>query len=679
MSRIAPLLASAALLAFPGLAPAQERDGAFELGEVVVTARRAALPGAEQTIVREDLDRLNLDRLTEALERAPGLTVTPGARGGPRAESRVYIRGFDGTQTVLSLDGVPFYSPFDGEPTDLARFTTFDLAAVEVIKGFGSALDGPNALGGRINLVSRRPDTPLEGEFRAVFDVDNAGETSGGRVSLQGGGTRGRVYAQAGASVIERDHWRLPDDYRPDGPRTLGGGGLSAGFLEDGGQRNRSQGRDLQFNGKLGFRPRAGDELAVFGWRQESQRGVPPYAGPPVRGQTFNFFDWPQWDRAGAAAAADLGLGPVRVAARAYVDTFQNRLLGFDDDRYASQALRVGRVFDSPYDDRALGGSLKATGEPWRGGRLGVAGHLRRDRHEETPNTLPGRETPTYRFEDLTRSLGVELNQTLAPGLSLSLGAAHQQREAEAAPDQQKGGASFPLAQAEATDAQAGLSWRPTEGGNWFAGVARKSRFASQFERYSYRLGAALPNPELRAERATHWQIGWRGTLRGAFVETALFRIEVEDAIQRVTATPTGVTQFRNVGAATHQGAEVSLRAGPFGLDYSYLDRRSEATPRVVLFGTPDHTLAAHADLALGERITFTPAVLAFSERNTSDLAGGEPVDGFVRADAKLSYRLRDDAQLEMAVHNLFDELYELDRGYPEEGRRLSIGLRVRR
>jgi outer membrane receptor protein involved in Fe transport len=139
------------------------------------------------------------------------------------------------------------------------------------------------------------------------------------------------------------------------------------------------------------------------------------------------------------------------------------------------------------------------------------------------------------------------------------------------------------------------------------------------------------------------------------------------------------VTQFRNVGAAVHQGVELSLRSGVFGVDYTYLDRRSEASPAVILFGTPDHSLSAFADLRLGERLVFTPAVLAFSERNTSDLPGGEPVEGFVRADAKLSYRLRPEVQLELAGYNLFDTLYELDRGYPEEGRRLSLGVRVRR
>jgi outer membrane receptor protein involved in Fe transport len=110
------------------------------------------------------------------------------------------------------------------------------------------------------------------------------------------------------------------------------------------------------------------------------------------------------------------------------------------------------------------------------------------------------------------------------------------------------------------------------------------------------------------------------------------------------------VTQFRNVGAVVHQGGEISLRTRVFGLDYTYLNRRSESAPRAILFGTPDHSLSAYADLVLGNRLTFTPAVVIFSNRNTSDLAGGEPVDGFVRVDTKLSYRLGRGVQVELSA-----------------------------
>jgi iron complex outermembrane receptor protein len=45
---------------------------------------------------------------------------------------------------------------------DLARFTTFDLAEVNVSKGYTSVIYGPNALGGAINLISRRPVKKFE-------------------------------------------------------------------------------------------------------------------------------------------------------------------------------------------------------------------------------------------------------------------------------------------------------------------------------------------------------------------------------------------------------------------------------------------------------------------------------------------------------------------------------------
>ena len=55
------------------------------------------------------------------------------------------------------------------DSADLERFTTFDIAEVRVSKGFASVLYGPNALGGAINIVSRRPADRLEGEAGASY------------------------------------------------------------------------------------------------------------------------------------------------------------------------------------------------------------------------------------------------------------------------------------------------------------------------------------------------------------------------------------------------------------------------------------------------------------------------------------------------------------------------------
>ena len=99
------------------------------LGAVTVTGMRLVSSEPATTVVTsEDFERFDDLRLTEALSAVAGLSPTPGARGSPRGESRVYLRGFDGLQTPFLVDGVPFYISWDGEPTDLDRFTLFDLA-----------------------------------------------------------------------------------------------------------------------------------------------------------------------------------------------------------------------------------------------------------------------------------------------------------------------------------------------------------------------------------------------------------------------------------------------------------------------------------------------------------------------------------------------------------------------
>ncbi len=145
--------------------------GAFYLGRVDVTVTAAA---RSRRRPRCRADRVDRDRLGDDLPRTTGpslagaLALAPGVsfvRIGSRNETAVYVRGFDMRQVPLFIDGIPVYTPYDGY-ADLERFTTFDVAEVRVSKGFASVLYGPNALGGAINVVSRRPAARLEGRGR---------------------------------------------------------------------------------------------------------------------------------------------------------------------------------------------------------------------------------------------------------------------------------------------------------------------------------------------------------------------------------------------------------------------------------------------------------------------------------------------------------------------------------
>jgi iron complex outermembrane receptor protein len=120
-----------------------------------VTARRLAIgevgPDQVASVVGyDDMREFNRDNVGDALNLLSGVTLSTNARN----EKTIAIRGFDSRQVPLFMDGVPVYVPYDGY-VDFSRFTTADLAAIQVAKGQPGLR--ANALGGAINLISRRP------------------------------------------------------------------------------------------------------------------------------------------------------------------------------------------------------------------------------------------------------------------------------------------------------------------------------------------------------------------------------------------------------------------------------------------------------------------------------------------------------------------------------------------
>jgi hypothetical protein len=135
---------------------------AFELGTVLVVAKR--LPTTEigdvggdqvaSVVTSKDLLQFNRNNVGDALNLLSGVTLSTNSRN----EKTVAVRGFDSRQVPLFIDGIPVYVPYDGY-VDFNRFSTADLAAIQVAKGFSSLAYGPNTLGGAINLISRKPKT----------------------------------------------------------------------------------------------------------------------------------------------------------------------------------------------------------------------------------------------------------------------------------------------------------------------------------------------------------------------------------------------------------------------------------------------------------------------------------------------------------------------------------------
>ncbi|HUF76193.1 MAG TPA: TonB-dependent receptor plug domain-containing protein, partial [Longimicrobiales bacterium] len=142
-------------------------EEAIEAEEIVVVSTRTGRRIEDEPLRVEVVAR---EEVEEKLLMTPGdigmlLNETAGLRVQPTAPSlggaSVRIQGLRGRYTQILSDGLPLYGGQSGALGPL-QIPPMDLAQVEVIKGAASALYGATALGGVVNLISRRPDDERE-------------------------------------------------------------------------------------------------------------------------------------------------------------------------------------------------------------------------------------------------------------------------------------------------------------------------------------------------------------------------------------------------------------------------------------------------------------------------------------------------------------------------------------
>lgn len=138
-----------------------------ELEAVVVSATRAERR-VEDTPLRVEV--IDEDEVAEKVSMTPGdIAMMLNETSGLRVQStnpslggaNVRIQGLEGRYSLILADGLPLYGGQAGG-LGLLQIPPVDLGRVEIIKGTASALYGSSALGGVINLISRRPSDERE-------------------------------------------------------------------------------------------------------------------------------------------------------------------------------------------------------------------------------------------------------------------------------------------------------------------------------------------------------------------------------------------------------------------------------------------------------------------------------------------------------------------------------------
>lgn len=202
-------------------------EQAAVMESVFITSTRTARRVEDSPLRVEVVDE---EEVAEKVAMTPGdiammLNETSGLRVQTTSPSlggaSVRVQGLRGRYTLLLADGLPLYGGQAGG-LGLLQIPPVDLARAEVIKGTASALYGSSALGGVVNLVSRRPDdeptrellvnqTSRGGSDLVVFASQRLGSSDGDTEPL-GGSLLVSAHRQR-ANDLDDDGWADMAEY----------------------------------------------------------------------------------------------------------------------------------------------------------------------------------------------------------------------------------------------------------------------------------------------------------------------------------------------------------------------------------------------------------------------------------------------------------------------------------
>jgi vitamin B12 transporter len=137
----------------------KEEVQVIELKELVVTATRTEKKLADVTasitvISAGEIEGRKAETVSELLRGVPGVCVRQEGPAGSRTS--VLLRGTHSTQTLVLIDGIEVNDPNLGGSFDLADLDTSNIERIEVVRGSQSALYGSSAVGGVINIITKK-------------------------------------------------------------------------------------------------------------------------------------------------------------------------------------------------------------------------------------------------------------------------------------------------------------------------------------------------------------------------------------------------------------------------------------------------------------------------------------------------------------------------------------------
>ncbi|QCT19201.1 TonB-dependent receptor [Jejubacter calystegiae] len=608
---------------------------------------------------RETIEKLDKKNIAEALAVIPGVTLQ---KHGARNELQIRVRGMDNRQVPVYLDGVPIYVPYDGN-IDLGRIMTSDVSSVEVSKSYASLLQGPNQMGGAINITTSKPRKELEASvgYRQGWSrgSQNAYDTYASfSVSHDLG------YILFSGSRFKQDYLGLPHDVNND---ISGHNGQIANSATD----------DKRGTLKIGFTPRGSDEYSFTYTYQDGAKSDPPYTGKNSL-QGARYWQWPEYDKKSFYYQGTTHMGDhFTLKSRYYHDTFNNTLLIYN----SLSALKNKNGGYSRYADFSNGAGLQLSTDLRESDLLSFAVNWKDDIHRST-GTRNGSQD---RYRDRTWSLASEYQWTATQALNVVGGISYDWRDSKQAMAHERNGSitHYPENSKHAVNKEVMAKYQLNDRHTLALALTDKTRFPTLKERYTtnkpagHRVG--LINPSLQPERARGIDVTLSGSpWRSWDYEISVYYNRISDAILTQSIDP-GHDQNRNSGRIDFSGLDLGIKGDitdylSVGISYGLIHASPKSKEIRHITGAPTQSVNGWLTITPIPKLRLTLSEEArtssYSTTQYDFKAAGFAVT-HLRADYDVGYGL----SVNVSVNNLFDSRYAYSEGFIEEGRNFWLGM----
>lgn len=604
-----------------GMAQEQKRDSldtgkVYEIGEVVVTGTRNEtdvrhLSQTVSVVNRSEIDQALQPSLLPVLtEQIPGLFVTSrgvmgyGVSGG--AAGSISLRGLSGgtARLMVMIDGHPQYAGIFGHPIADA-YQSFLAERVEVLRGPASVLYGSNAMGGVINIVTRKmQEDGVKTNLRAGYGSYNTLETE----------LTNRIRKGRFSSIVSGSYNRT-DGHRADMGFEQYGGYAKLGYEMTDNWNLRGDVNVTHFNASY---PGPVDAPLLDG-DQRITRGMTSFAVEnryeKTSGAVSFFYNWGNhWINDGYTPSA--GEGPQD-------DRFNSRDNMMGVSLYQSARFFKGNRITLGFDWFRYGG--RAWNEYVSGENIGTTSELV-DKHEDE---LAG-------YIDFRQDIGSWL--TFNAGLRADH---HSRIGLEWVP-------------------QAGLAFHLPHAIELKASASKGFRYPILREMYMF-----LPqNPDLQPESMWNYELAFSQRLMEGRLTYGVnfFYIDGKNLIQTLP-NPNGSGMLnQNSGEIENTGVEIQVayrinRQWSVDGNYSFLHMENP------VIAAPEHKLYAGANFSHGRWNVSTG--VQYVEGLYTSVGENENKENFVLWNLRASFRACKWLDIWARGENLLAQEYEINAGYP--------------